>query len=398
MRFNPYLEAAKQIPKGETRSFMELAAMAGRPGAARAAGRAMGQCGLRSLVPWHRVVASNGTLTKDTARAVMQLRQLRREGARPRKGESIADWARRVGRSWVGNYTGRRFASASDRRLATLSPERAEGFPSEVVAQARGFVHLDGASAVPEPLPFGTGSSSPDAGVAAQRLLRRMARLDWVAVGDSLMSFGYVHIEALLSSSDCSTILEAAADEKRFERRVDMAPKGYGVGTYYYFREPLSEPAAALRSALYERLRPFANNAGIGAREPYPPTLHAFWRRCRRAGQERSSSIILCYGSGGLNHPHRDIYGKVFFPYQVLVVLSQRGRDFDGGEFVLLDEMPNGEVREMAVTRGDLVIFATRERFATEAGKRRKIGLRHGMRLVKRGKRYGLGIVFHLAE
>ncbi len=124
------------------------------------------------------------------------------------------------------------------------------------------------------------------------------------------MSFGYVHIEALLSSSDCSTILEAAADEKRFERRVDMAPKGYGVGTYYYFREALSEPAAALRSALYERLRPFANNAGIGAREPYPPTLHAFWRRCRRAGQERSSSIILCYGSGGLNHPHRDIYGK----------------------------------------------------------------------------------------
>ncbi len=107
---------------------------------------------------------------------------------------------------------------------------------------------------------------------------------------------------------------------------------------------------------------------------------------------------MLCYGTGGLNHPHRDIYGRVFFPYQVLVVLSERGKDFEGGEFVLLDETPNGGAQEVAVNRGDVVIFATRERVETDAGRRRKIGLRHGMRLVKRGKRYALGIVFHLAE
>ncbi len=403
MRFNPYLEAAKQIPKGETRSFMELAAMAGRPGAARAAGRAMGQCDRRSLVPWHRIVASNGALAKDAARAVAQLRRLRREGARPRRRESVADWARRVGRSWVGNYAARTFASASDRRLVTVSPDRAEAFPSEAVALARGFVHLDGAApapeALPEPLLRKAGYRSSDAALMAQRLLRRVARVDWIAVGDSLMSFGYFHIAALLSSSDCGAILEAASDATRFERSVDMAPKGYGVGTYYYFREPLMEPAAALRSALYERLQPLANEPGVGTKEPYPPTLDEFWRRCRGAGQKRSSSIILCYGTGGLNHPHRDIYGRVFFPYQVLVVLSERGKDFEGGEFVLLDETPIGGAQEVAVNQGDVVIFATRERFETEAGRRRrKIGLRHGMRLVKRGKRYALGIVFHLAE
>ena len=107
---------------------------------------------------------------------------------------------------------------------------------------------------------------------------------------------------------------------------------------------------------------------------------------------------MLCYGTGGLNHPHRDIYGRVFFPYQVLVALSERGKDFEGGEFVLLDETPKGGAQEVAVNRGDVVIFATRERFETGAGRRRRIGLRHGMRLVKRGKRYALGIVFHLAE
>ena len=399
MRFNPYLEAAKQIPKGETRSFMALAAMAGHPGAARAAGRAMGQCGHHSLVPWHRVVASNGALAKNAARAAEQLRRLRREGTRPRRGESIADWARRVGRSWVGNYGTRRFASATDPRLVTVSPERAEGFPDEAAAIARGFVHLDGAAPAPEALPEPLLRKAGYRNAAlTQRLLRRVARLDWTAVGDSLVSSGYFNIEALLSSSDCGAILKAASDATRFERSVDMAPKGYGVGTYYYFREPLMEPAAALRSALYERLQPLANEPGVGTKEPYPPTLEEFWRRCRGAGQKRSSSIILCYSTGGLNHPHRDIYGKVFFPYQALVVLSERGKDFEGGEFVLLDETPKGGAQEVAVNRGDVVIFATRERFETEFGRRRKFGLRHGMRLVKRGKRYGLGIVFHLAE
>ena len=288
---------------------------------------------------------------------------------------------------------------ATDPRLVTVSPERAEGFPDEAAAIARGFVHLDGAAPAPEALPEPLLRKAGYRNAAlTQRLLRRVAGLDWTAVGDSLVSSGYFNIEALLSSSDCGAILKAASDATRFERSVDMAPKGYGVGTYYYFREPLMEPAAALRSALYERLQPLANEPGVGTKEPYPPTLEEFWRRCRGAGQKRSSSIILCYSTGGLNHPHRDIYGKVFFPYQALVVLSERGKDFEGGEFVLLDETPKGGAQEVAVNRGDVVIFATRERFETEFGRRRKFGLRHGMRLVKRGKRYGLGIVFHLAE
>ena len=398
MRFDPYAEAAKRIPKGETRSFMELAAMAGRPGAARAAGRAMGQCEPLSTVPWHRVVASNGALAKNADRATAQLRRLRREGARPRKGESIGDWARRVGRSLVGDYIARRFVSITDQRLAVVSPERAEGFSSEAVALARGFVHLDGAAPVPESLPPKVGHESSGTRLSTQPLVRRVAGLDWIAAGDSLMSSGYSHIEALLSSSACSAILEAASDAARFERSVDMAPKGYGVGTYHYFREPLVEPMATLRSEMYVRLQPLANRPGVGTQEPYPPTLAEFWHRCREADQRRSSSIILCYGTGGVNHPHRDIYGKIFFPYQVLILLSEWGRDFEGGQFVLMDDTAKGGAQELVVSRGDAVVFATRDRFEVEAGRRRKIGLRHGMRVVTRGKRYALGLVFHLAE
>ena len=68
---------------------------------------------------------------------------------------------------------------------------------------ARGFVHLDGAAPAPEALPEPLLRKAGYRNAAlTQRLLRRVARLDWTAVGDSLVSSGYFNIEALLSSSD----------------------------------------------------------------------------------------------------------------------------------------------------------------------------------------------------
>ena len=163
-----------------------------------------------------------------------------------------------------------------------------------------------------------------------------------------------------------------------------MLPKGYGVGSYHYYKEPLPNPAGRLRERLYRELAP----AG------YPTTLEEFWERCRRAGQTRASSILIGYGKGGINHPHRDIYGPVSFPFQALVALSKRGRDFTGGEFYIVDDDGPRPRRTFRVNEGDVVIFATRDR--CPAG--RKIPMRHGMTTVTRGTRYGLGVVFHLAE
>ena len=56
-------QALRRIPPGETRSYGELAAMAGRPGAARAAGRACGLNPVAPAVPCHRAVAADGALT-----------------------------------------------------------------------------------------------------------------------------------------------------------------------------------------------------------------------------------------------------------------------------------------------------------------------------------------------
>jgi len=54
--------AARQIPYGETVSYGELAAMAGRPGAARAAGNAMARCPFSPVVPCHRVIHADGSI------------------------------------------------------------------------------------------------------------------------------------------------------------------------------------------------------------------------------------------------------------------------------------------------------------------------------------------------
>ena len=55
--------ALRAIPVGETRSYGQLAAAIGRPGAVRAVGLANGSNPVGVIVPCHRVIGSNGTLT-----------------------------------------------------------------------------------------------------------------------------------------------------------------------------------------------------------------------------------------------------------------------------------------------------------------------------------------------
>ena len=56
-------EALTRIPFGETRSYAEIAAMAGRPKAARAVGRANATNRLPVVVPCHRVIGADGSLS-----------------------------------------------------------------------------------------------------------------------------------------------------------------------------------------------------------------------------------------------------------------------------------------------------------------------------------------------
>ncbi len=380
MSSKPYLRALSEIPRGETRSFAELAAIAGRPGAARAAGRALASLSRRSPLVWHRVVPADGA-PRDAA---LQLRRLRKEGARPTARESIRSWAERVGAPFVGLYGKRVLAASDDSMLTRWHGLRVEPFGDQASAAARGFLPPGVPRSKALLLPTATGIS---AGRAYKTSLNeRLDALGWTRIHERLAREGAVRLASLLSPRECSDIRRDSITEARFERSVDMFGKGYGVGSYHFYREPLPKPAHALRQALYPRLAP------AGA----PESLAAFWRQCRSRGQRRPSSILIGYPEGGVNHPHRDIYGPIHFPYQALVLLSRRGRDFEGGEFYVADDTEEGEQRRRAfsASEGDVVIFATRQRRAGGS----VIPLRHGMTRVSTGVRFGLGIVFHLAE
>lgn len=55
-------QALRQIPQGETRSYADIAAAVGKPGAVRAAGSANGANNVAVLIPCHRVIRSDGSL------------------------------------------------------------------------------------------------------------------------------------------------------------------------------------------------------------------------------------------------------------------------------------------------------------------------------------------------
>jgi hypothetical protein len=183
---------------------------------------------------------------------------------------------------------------------------------------------------------------------------------------------------------------------------VVMARHGFGRGEYQYFAAPLPEPVAALRAALYPPLAEIANRwAGrLGAADRYPPTHAEFLARCHAAGQTRPTPLLLRYGPGDYNCLHQDLYGPLAFPLQVAVLLSEPGRDFSGGEFVLVENRPRMQSAASVVplVQGEAVAFAVNQRPVDGTRGDYRVTLRHGVSRIRAGQRMTLGIIFHDAE
>jgi O-6-methylguanine DNA methyltransferase len=78
------LFACTKIPKGETRTYGQIAKEIGKPDAARAVGNALGKNPIAPLIPCHRVVRSDGKLGGYSARGGVgkKKRMLKLEGAK----------------------------------------------------------------------------------------------------------------------------------------------------------------------------------------------------------------------------------------------------------------------------------------------------------------------------
>jgi len=226
-----------------------------------------------------------------------------------------------------------------------------------------------------------------------------VGRLDWRRLEGELDSFGCAVAPALLSPERCSRVAAMYVESGRFRSTIAMGRHGFGRGEYKYFAAPLPEPIAALRRSLYPKLAPIADrwSAALGLDARCPSTHEELIERCRAAGQTRPTPLLLRYGPGDYNCLHQDVYGPLVFPLQVAILLSEPGRDFTGGAFVLTEQRPRMQSRAEVVnlTQGDGVIFAVRERPAQGARGPYRVTMRHGVSRLLSGERFTLGIIFH---
>jgi uncharacterized protein len=232
---------------------------------------------------------------------------------------------------------------------------------------------------------------------------KRIDALNWPALSDSLSARGYAVAGPILTPDECRGIVALYADDSRFRSHIIMVRHRFGVGDYKYFADPLPETVTALRTSAYPHLAVVANQwaEDFGeSRPPFPTDHSAFLKTCHKAGQTRPTPLVLHYEAGGYNCLHQDLYGEVAFPLQMVFLLSQPGRDWQGGEFLLVEQQPRAQSKAEVVTaaQGQAIIFTTRYRPVKGTRGFYRVNIRHGVSRVHSGTRFTLGIIFHDAK
>lgn len=232
-----------------------------------------------------------------------------------------------------------------------------------------------------------------------QGVHERLAAIDWAEVEQALDAQGWAMVAQLLPAATCREIAGWYGDDARFRSRVVMQRHGFGQGEYKYFGHPLPGIVDLLRAQMYRPLAVIANRwqAALGLPARFPLEHARFIGQCHAAGQRRPTPLLLQYGPGDYNCLHQDLYGEQVFALQVAVLLSQPGRDFTGGEFVLTEQRPRMQSRPDVVPlqQGDAVVFAVNERPVQGTRGVYRVKLRHGVSRVRTGRRHTLGVIFH---
>ncbi|MFF4910426.1 2OG-Fe(II) oxygenase [Streptomyces sp. NPDC001260] len=231
------------------------------------------------------------------------------------------------------------------------------------------------------------------------RARARVADTDWTALAAELDVQGSAPTRRLLTPAECRDLAALYEKPELFRTTVDMARHRFGSGEYRYFTHDLPAPVAALRAALYPRLLPIAREWAdrLGRPAPWPDELADWLERCHAAGQDRSAQILLSYTEGDWNALHRDVFGELLFPLQVVVGLDEYGTDYAGGEFLMVEQRPRAQSRgtATALQQGHGLVFTTRDRPVRGRRGWSAGAMRHGVSTVRSGRRRALGIVFH---
>jgi hypothetical protein len=222
---------------------------------------------------------------------------------------------------------------------------------------------------------------------------------DWAGVTEEVNDYGCASLGRLLTVGECREIAELYDDAARFRSTIDMARYRFGSGQYRYFARPFPEVVARLRTVFYPHLLPIARDwaAKLGRPAPWPDTLEEWLDQCHAAGQIKPTPILLRYQAGDWNALHRDLYGDLVFPLQIVIGLDEPEVDHTGGEFLLVEQRPRAQSRGTStlLKQGHGLLFTTRDRPVRSARGWSAAPVRHGVSVVRSGIRHTLGLVFH---
>ncbi|HEY3856460.1 MAG TPA: 2OG-Fe(II) oxygenase [Verrucomicrobiae bacterium] len=233
-------------------------------------------------------------------------------------------------------------------------------------------------------------------------IAERIDALDWKTLGSELDGFGCTVLKSVLTCDECRAIAGMFEENDIFRSTVVMARHGFGRGEYKYWSYPLPKIINDLRVSLYPHLAAVATrwNTMMKIDVWYPETHGEYIKRCHAAEQTKPTPLLLSYSEGDWNALHQDLYGENVFPIQVAFLLSEPGKDFTGGEFVLTEQRPRMQSRAEVVSlrQGDAVAFAVSHRPVKGTKGVYRVNLRHGVSRLRSGHRNTMGIIFHDAK
>jgi len=228
---------------------------------------------------------------------------------------------------------------------------------------------------------------------------QRIDRLHWTGLTTDMNELGFASSPKVLTNKECDELIRQYNNEALYRKTINMERYRFGLGEYKYYQYPLPDLIQQVRENMYPKLAPIANNwmKVLNIDQHFPESLPQLLERCHNHNQTKPTPLILQYGKGGYNTLHQDLYGEVYFPIQLVLFLNEPEEDYEGGEFVLIEQRPRAQSKAVVLKprKGDMLLFTTNFRPVKGSKGYYRVNMKHGVSELTAGKRHTLGVIFH---
>jgi uncharacterized protein len=232
-----------------------------------------------------------------------------------------------------------------------------------------------------------------------ENIHEKTADVDWQTVTGEMNQKGYALVSTFLDDQYCDELISNYNNSDLYRKTITMERHRFGLGEYKYFKYPLPVLIHTIRTGIYPKLAAVANSwmKMLNIERYFPDKFDDLQKLCHDHNQTKPTVLILKYGNGGHNTLHQDLYGEIFFPFQLVFFLNEPEVDYTGGEFVLTEQIPRAQSKAIVLKprKGDMLIITTNFRPIKGSKGYFRAQMRHGISEVHNGERHVLGIIFH---